>query len=159
PRVTKVLTSSSIGAPYLLPSALDQFWSVPSDAAALTLAMQRMVHDPAAVSADMVADRWALFQQPGYAQYFGAMFDAPRQRYIDAAILSDDEIANIKARVVMLHGRDDQPCPAESTSVALARRLPRADLHLLGSCGHNLPRERTADYLAAAIELFSAPRT
>jgi 2-hydroxymuconate-semialdehyde hydrolase len=159
PRVTKVLTSSSIGAPFLLPSALDQFWSVPSDAAALTLAMQRMVHDPAAVSADMVADRWALFQQPGYAQYFGAMFDAPRQRYIDAAILSDDEIANIKARVVMLHGRDDQPCPAESTSVALARRLPRADLHLLGNCGHNLPRERMADYLAAAIDLFSAPRT
>jgi len=40
----------------------------------------------------------------------------------------------------------------------LARRLPRADLHLLGDCGHNLPRERTADYLAAAIDLFKSAR-
>jgi 2-hydroxymuconate-semialdehyde hydrolase len=156
PRVTKVLTSSSIGAPYALPAALDQFWSVPADAAALTLAMRRMVYDPAAVTNDMIADRWSLFQSAGYADYFGAMFAGPRQRYIDAAILDDEEIANIRARIVMLHGRDDQPCPADATFLALAKRLPGADLHLLGACGHNLPRERTADYLAAAIGLFGA---
>jgi 2-hydroxymuconate-semialdehyde hydrolase len=154
PRVTKVLTSSSIGARYALPAALDQFWAVPADDAALARAMQRMVHDPTAVTADMIADRWSLFQSPGYADYFGSMFASPRQRYIDAAILDDDEIARITARVVMLHGRDDQPCPAEATSLAIARRLPGADLRLLAACGHNLPRERTADYLATAQALF-----
>jgi 2-hydroxymuconate-semialdehyde hydrolase len=116
--------------------------------------MRRMVHDPAAVGAEMVADRWALFQSPGYAEYFGAMFAAPRQRYLDAGVLGDAELARIGARIVMLHGRDDQPCPAEATTLALARHLPRADVHLFGACGHNLPRERTADYLAAATALF-----
>lgn len=156
-RVTRVLTSSSIGAPYPLPAALDNFWAVPADAAVLAQAMRRMVHDPTAVSADMVADRWTLFQSPGYADYFAKMFAAPRQRYIDAGILSDNELSHIRARVVMLHGRDDQPCPAEATTLAVARGLPGADVHLLGGCGHNLPREKTAAYLAAAISLFEDP--
>lgn len=155
PRVTKVLTSSSVGAPYALPLALDEFWAVPSDAAALARAMRRMVHDPTSVSAEMVSDRWALFQTPGYAEYFGAMFGAPRQRYLDAAAVSDMEFNQIGARVVMLHGRDDQPCPADATTLSLARRLPSADVHLFGACGHNLPRERAADYLQAAIALFA----
>ncbi|MGH7036159.1 MAG: alpha/beta fold hydrolase [Stellaceae bacterium] len=154
-RVTKVLTSSSVGAPYALPVALDEFWAVPPDADALVRAMRRMVHDPAAVGAEMVADRWALFQSPGYADYFGAMFAAPRQRYLDAGVLDDAELDRIRARVVMLHGREDQPCPAEATTLAVARRLPSADVHLYGACGHNLPRERTADYLQAAIALFT----
>lgn len=154
PRVTKVLTSSSIGAPYALPAALDEFWCVPADPEALARAMRRMVHDPAAVTAEMIADRWASFQSPGYADYFAAMFASPRQRYVDAGVLSDDELARIQARVVMLHGRDDQPCPAEATSLVVAQHLPAADLHLLGGCGHNLPRERSSDYLEAAIWLF-----
>jgi 2-hydroxymuconate-semialdehyde hydrolase len=154
-RVTKVLTSSAIGAPYTLPPALDEFWAVPADAAALARAMRRMVHDPAAVTAEMIADRWASFQSPGYADYFAAMFASPRQRYVDAGVLSDAEFARIGAQIVMLHGRDDQPCPAEATSLVVARHLPGADLHLLGGCGHNLPRERSSDYLDAAIRLFA----
>ena len=154
-RVTKVLTSSSVGAAYTLPLALDEFWAVPSDTEALARVMQRMVHDPAAVAAEMVADRWALFQSPGYAEYFGSMFAPPRQQYLDAGVLGDAELKRIRARVVMLHGRDDQPCPAEATTLAVARRLPSADVHLFGACGHNLPRERTADYLQAAIALFA----
>ncbi len=156
-RVTKVLTSSSIGALYPLPAALDDFWSVPADAGALARAMRRMVHDPSTVTAEMIADRWAMFQNAGYADYFDAMFASPRQRYIDAGVVSDDELSRIRARVVMLHGRDDQPCPAEATTLVVARHLPGADVHLLGACGHNLPRERTADYLGAAIGLFGAP--
>lgn len=154
-RVTKVLTSSSIGAPYQLNTALDEFWSVPSDASALARAMSRMVHDPAAVTKEMIDDRWSLFQSAGYADYFGAMFAAPRQRYIDAGVVSADELAHIKAQIVMLHGRDDQPCPAQETTLIVAKQLSHADVHLLGSCGHNLPRERTKDYLAAAIGLFA----
>ncbi len=106
----------------------------------------------------MVTDRWSLFQSSGYADYFGAMFAEPRQRYIDATVLTDDEIAKLTARIVILHGRDDEHCPSENTSVALAKRLLRPDLHLLAACGHNSPRERTADYLAVALRLFASAR-
>lgn len=155
PRISKVLTSSTVGAPYRLPPALDRFWSRPADRAALRSAMERMVADPAALTDAMIDDRWKLLTSGDYAQYFERMFAAPRQRYLDAAVLSDAELAAIDADVVMLHGREDQPCPAAPTTLALAGRIPQADVRLLARCGHNLPRERSADYIAAALALFA----
>lgn len=155
PRISRVLTSSSVGVRYPIPTALEGFWSAGADKADLRAAMLQTVHNPSAVTDAMVDDRYRFLSSGDYADYFAAMFAAPRQRYLDAAILTDDEIASIRARVVMLHGRDDKPCPAIETSMALAARLPAADLHLLGHCGHNLPRERTADYIEAALRLFA----
>ncbi len=155
PRITKVLTSSSVGAPYVLPMALDAFWSAPAETGALRAAMQRMVHDPAAVTDAMIEDRLRFLSGSDYATYFADMFAAPRQRYLDAGVITDAEFAAIRAKVVMLHGRNDQPCPAAETTIKLAARLADADVHLLGQCGHNLPRERPAAYIAAADALFA----
>jgi len=155
PRVTKVLTSSSVGTFYPVPPALDAFWSPPADRQALRTAMERMVHDMSTLTAPMIEDRWKLLTTGDYAEYFAAMFARPRQRYLDAAVITDAEFQNIRARVVMLHGRSDQPCPAEQTTLVLAKRIPHADVHLYGKCGHNLPRELTAEYLKAAYGLFA----
>jgi len=155
-RISRVLTSSTVGAPYAVPPALDAFWSLPPDKGALRTAMERMVHDPAAVTDQMIDDRWALISSGDYGTYFAAMFAAPRQRYLDAAVITDAEFARLSADVVMLHGRDDQPCPAAATTLAIAARIPHADVHLYGRCGHNLPRERPADYVAAAAALFAS---
>ena len=156
PRITKVLTSSAVGAPYPVTEALDAFWSLPADKAALRKAMGRMVYDQAAVTDAMIDDRWGLISSGDYKDYFAAMFAAPRQRYLDAAVVTEQEFKAIKADVVMLHGRDDQSCPVEATTVAMAARLPHADVHLFGRCGHNLPRERSSDYLAVAGALFAS---
>ena len=126
PRITKVLTSSSIGAAYPLNEALDGFWSLPADRDELRRAMARMVHDTDAVTEEMIEGRWGLLESEGYAEYFGSMFAPPRQRYIDAGIISPDELSRIGA-----------------------------DVSLYGNCGHNLPRERTTEYLAAATALFA----
>jgi 2-hydroxymuconate-semialdehyde hydrolase len=156
PRITRVLTSSTVGMHYPIPPALEQFWSAGPDRVALREAMQRMVADPGAVTDAMIEDRYKLLASGDYARYFAEMFAAPRQRYLDAAVLTPQELGSIGARVTMLHGRDDQPCPPEVTTLVLARHLPQADVLLLGRCGHNLPRERTAAYIAAAAELFSS---
>ena len=50
PRITKVLTSSSVGAPYPIPSALDRFWAATTDKSQLRAAMMEMVHDANAVT-------------------------------------------------------------------------------------------------------------
>ena len=153
-RVKGVLTSSSVGASYTLNEALDGFWTLPDTPTALKDSMIKMVGNPAALTDEMIEQRWELLQTDGYAEYFGEMFAPPRQQYLDAAILSPEELANISARIVMLHGRDDQPCPAQETTMTIASSLPGADVQLFGNCGHNLPRERSVDYLNAAIKLF-----
>lgn len=155
-RVVKVMTSCSVGTSYPITDALDDFWSVPADRAKLRESMGRMVYSGTPLSDDMIEDRWNLLAQPGYAEYVGELFASPRQRFIDAGALSEGEISRIKADVVMLHGRDDQPCPPELTTIALARKLPYADVHLLGRCGHNLPRERPMAFLQNAFALFDA---
>jgi len=153
-RITKALTSCSIGASYPLNQALDEFWELPSDRAGLRRAMEAMVCDPANVSDEMIEGRWELLNQPGYDSYFGAMFAPPRQRFIDAGVLSAGELADIGAEITMIHGRDDRPCPPMETTMVLAESLPRAEVRLIGQCGHNLPREQTGAYLSAAFDLF-----
>jgi pimeloyl-ACP methyl ester carboxylesterase len=143
-----------VGAAYPLNSALDGFWTLPDTSGALKDSMMKMVGNPAALTNEMIDQRWELLQTADYAEYFGEMFAPPRQKYLDAAVLSPEELANISAKIVMLHGRDDQPCPAQETTMALSWSLRDADIHLLGNCGHNLPRERSNDYLTAAVKLF-----
>ena len=65
-------------------------------------------------------------------------------------VLTDEEIAAIKADLVMLHGRDDQPLPGRADHARWSPRIPGADVHLFGRCGHNLPRERYGRFPGAA---------
>jgi 2-hydroxymuconate-semialdehyde hydrolase len=153
-RVSKVMTSCSVGISYPITEALDAFWGMPSDPADLRQTMKRMVYAGSALSDAMIDDRWRLLNQPGYPDYFGKLFAQPRQRFIDAAVVTEAEIAAIHADVMMLHGRDDRSCPPEQTTMVLSKKFPAADVHLLGRCGHNLPRERTAAFLKHAFEFF-----
>jgi 2-hydroxymuconate-semialdehyde hydrolase len=153
-RVTRVLTSCGIGAPYPINQALEAFWSPPADKDGLRRAMQAMVADRSAITDDMIDGRWELLGQPGYSEFFADMFSPPRQRFIDAAVLSEQELAAITARVMMIHGRDDRPCPPEQTTQILAQSLPQAEIRLVPGCGHNLPRETPAAYMSAASEIF-----
>ena len=155
PRVTSILTSCGIGAPYPINEALDSFWSPPAGKDELRRAMEAMVADPSAVTDEMIDGRWDLLGEPGYAEFFAEMFAPPRQRYIDAAILSDQELVAITARLMMIHGRADRPCPPEQTTLVLAQSLAQAEVRLTPDCGHNLPREKTRAYLSAAYEIFS----
>ena len=153
-RIKRVLTSSTIGSRYKINDALDQFWTLPKNKNALKSSMTKMAFDNSALTEEMINKRWKLLQADGYADYFNEMFVPPRQQYIDLAVVEPEEIKNIGSKVVMLHGSEDLPCPPQETTIKLATYLPKAKVHLLPNCGHNLPRERTADYIAVATELF-----
>jgi len=154
PRVTSVLTSCGIGGAYPLNDALDSFWTLPTNKGELRCAMEALVADPSAITDDMIDGRWDLLGQLGYGEFFAEMFSPPRQRCIDDAVLTDQELAAIPVRVMMIHGRDDRPCPPEQTTFVLALSLAQAEVRLTPGCGHNLPRENTDAYLSAAHEIF-----
>ena len=156
-RVTRVMTSSTVGTSYTLTGALDAFWSLPADRDELRAAMSAMVYDPAAVTDAMIEGRWNLLAQDGYDEYFGSMFGGDRQRYIDAGEVTDAEFDALNDRgvnIAMIHGTDDHPCPADLTSAKLSERLHNATVTMIENCGHNLPREYSAEYLRTAFKLF-----
>ena len=73
--------------------------------------------------------------QPGFQESYGAMFPAPRQRWVDAMVTPDDRLAILPHRTLVVHGREDQVIPLGDAYRLLAT-LPRAELHVFGQCGH-----------------------
>ncbi|MDC0033073.1 hypothetical protein OAJ57_00750, partial [Alphaproteobacteria bacterium] len=130
------------------------FWNLPRDLNEMRQIMENMVFDQTAITDEMLELRWELLSQEGYGDYFVDMFAGDRQALIDAVEVTAEEAAHISATITMMHGRNDKPCPAEQTTLVVAENLPTADVILLSDCGHNLPRERTTEYLAAARALF-----
>jgi 2-hydroxymuconate-semialdehyde hydrolase len=94
-----------------------------------------------------------LHKDTTYAPYFRAMFSGDRQVYIEQTILGAQELAAVRCKVSMLHGRDDVGFPP-SITLELAARLPQADVTLLGLCSHSIAMEQTDKFLAAAHSLF-----
>ena len=70
PQVTKILTSSSIGASYPLNDTLDAFWTLPRDPDELRRIMGDMVFDQSAITDEMLEQRWEPPQPAGLWRLF-----------------------------------------------------------------------------------------
>jgi pimeloyl-ACP methyl ester carboxylesterase len=134
--VTRVVAVGSMGAPIEIPPALNALWASDDAREVLELIF------PGPVSEDAVAvRRRAMDAQPHYRE----LFPAPRQRWVDALSLTEDELGAIDVPVLLIHGSEDQIVPLEH-GLALLRALPDARMHIFGGCGHATPLERTDEF-------------
>jgi 2-hydroxymuconate-semialdehyde hydrolase len=111
-------------------------------------------NDKSLITEAFLDDRMQVLQAPGYAEYFRAMFTDGKQRYIDQAVMSPDQPRRLDCDVIMMHGRKDLPIPAANNSLALGGMLPRADIMIVGRCGHSPALEHPDKLLACAAMLF-----
>jgi 2-hydroxymuconate-semialdehyde hydrolase len=153
-RVGKVLTTATMGARFTPNDSTISTWSFPADRAALRRAAERLIHNHALIDEAYLANREKVLFQGDYADYFSSMFGGDKQKFIDAAVLSVDELARIRCGLTMLHGRNDPGFPAEPLTLTLARSLPQADVMLIGNCSHSIAMEHPDKLLAAARLLF-----
>jgi 2-hydroxymuconate-semialdehyde hydrolase len=128
-RVRKVLTTGAMGGAFKLNRYMDWTWSFPSNREELRRTIDALVYDK-------------------------AMFGGDKQRYIDQSVLSPEELRKLDCDVVMMHGRDDLPIPAAENTLALSRLIPRADVMIVGRCGHSPALEHPEKLLACAATLF-----
>ena len=145
----------AVGSPaerYPIPVVQQRFWSVPSSAEELAAAIRPMTSAQMPPAPQLVAARFAAFEDPSYGDYFGRMLPGTKQAQLDQSALTDEEARRIDAAVLLLHGRDDRAVPPDLTVLPLARRLPRSDLILLSGCGHNVLWERTGTALALILD-------
>lgn len=154
PRVTKVLTTGTMGAPFAANTFTVRTWTFPKNRDELRRAAEGLVYNTSLIDEAYLANREQVLFQGDYRAYFSAMFEGNKQRFIDAAILTADELASIRCDVTMLHGRDDQGFPPEPLTLALSRSIPQADVVLIGKCSHSIAMEHPAKLLAAAQLLF-----
>ena len=154
-RVCKVLTTGAMGGAFRLNRYLDWTWSFPASRGELRRTTEGLVYDKSLITEAFLDSRMQVLQAPGYGEYFRAMFAGDKQRYIDQAVLLPQELRKLDCDVVMMHGREDLPIPAAENSLGLGALIPRADMVIVGRCGHSPALEHPEKLLACAAMLFS----
>ncbi|HJQ55981.1 MAG TPA: hypothetical protein VJ890_03690, partial [Vineibacter sp.] len=118
----------------------------PVDAERLRQAARRKLADPAADTADLRAEMGAdaratldLMENgdPERVPALLAALPAPIREGIDALNLALYDLRSLKARLILIHGRDDTMIPySESEALAAAAPKGSTSLHLIDRIGH-----------------------
>jgi len=155
PRIAAVVTTGTAGTRFEVNADLRRLWTFPATRDDLRRSLKSLIHDADRISSEGLEARWAILQQPGYRDYFAAMFSDDLQQLADSWVVADEELAHITADYTLVHGRDDLPCPPEATSIRLAQSIPHANLVLLSRCGH-APALEFPERVCAAVRLAFA---
>jgi 2-hydroxymuconate-semialdehyde hydrolase len=154
PRVTGVMTTGAMGGKFVANHDLELTWSVPRTRDDLREAMQSLIYDHSLITDELLDNRMKLLGSNGYAGYFGEMFAGGKQQYVDACVLDPSELRGLRCDVTLVHGRDDKPIPAMENSVSIGALIPKADVVLLGKCGHSPAVEHPRKFLDIAEMVF-----
>jgi 2-hydroxymuconate-semialdehyde hydrolase len=154
-RIVRVMTSGAAGGKLKLNEHVTAFWKAPRSREDIRAAMRVGMHDVSGITDQIIEERYQVVRAPGYPEYFEDMLGADQQRKLDQARVPAEELARIDAPVLVMHGRNDRPCPAEETALEIYRDLRHADLHLFANCGHAIPREYPERVVALARLWFN----
>ena len=161
-RVRRLVLMGSVGVRFPITPGLDAVWGYTPSFENMRRIMDVFAHDRRLVNDELARLRYEASIRPGFQESFGAMFPAPRQRWVDALASPEAAIRALPHSTLVIHGRDDQVIPM-STSLTLAQWIPDAQLHLFGRCGHWTQIEHTerfvrlvGDFLAEADAAASA---
>ncbi len=134
-RVRRLVLMGSAGVPMALTPALDSLWGYTPSVGNMRRVMETMAFDRSLVTDDLAQMRYEASFLPGVQEAFAALFPYPRQRWLDAMALPDAALGAISSPTLLVHGREDRIIPLQASYDLLAR-LPDAQLHVFGRCGH-----------------------
>ena len=109
------------------------------------------VHDASALTDAQVDERYARLTQDGLGSYFDAMMSGGKQDKLQSCWLSPQLLQRVRAKVLLVHGRDDRPVPYRDSALHLLDHLQDCQLVVLSRCGHNPILERTDEVLRLAL--------
>lgn len=115
--------------------------------------LRTLVFDPALVTDELVAERFAVASAPESLQAMASM-GASFARWPEEGMLWR-EAHNLRQRVLLVWGREDRVNPLDGALVAL-KLIPRAQLHVFGRCGHWAQLEKFAEFNRLTMDFISA---
>lgn len=154
-RVGRLVLMGSVGVPFPITEGLDAVWGYQPSPANMRKIMDYFAYSRELVTDELAEVRYRASVQPGFQESFGAMFPAPRQRWVAAMATPDEAIAALPHRTLLIHGRDDQVIPL-ATSLRLLELIDRSELHVFGRCGHWTQIERTAEFNRLLVDFLTA---
>lgn len=154
-RVRRLVLMGSVGVSFPITEGLDRVWGYQPSLEAMKQLLDIFAHDRALVTDELAELRYRASIRPGFQESFGAMFPAPRQRWVDALASDERAIAALPHRALVIHGRDDRVIPV-AASQRLHGLLAEADLHLFARCGHWTQIERKEEFNILVDSFLSA---
>ena len=134
-QVTRVVAVSTMGAPGApLSAELDAVWAAPAGPQGAREMLGRLFFDQSLVTEAAVAAR-AQAMQAG-ASAFASVFPPPRARWAEDLTLSVQQLEEIGAPVLLVHGADDHVTPLRSAALPLLECLADGRLHVFDRCAH-----------------------
>jgi len=107
-----------------------------------------LVHDTSFVTDELLAQQVALIKNE-------AILDARRKSFAGMYDLTP-ELGKIRARTLVVWGREDRFIPLDFGLTLLAR-IPDAHLHVFPRCGHWVQRDAGAGFEGLLVGWLSAP--
>ena len=146
-RVEKLVLMGSMGVPFEITegTGIDAVWGYEPSFENMRKVLDLFAYSRVLVNDELAQVRYEGSIQPGFQEAFSSMFPAPRQRWVDALVTSDDEIRNLPHRTLIVHGREDQVIPV-TNSYRLSELIDKGDLVVFSHCGHWSQIERNADF-------------
>lgn len=145
-RVRRLVLMGSVGVPFAITPGLDAVWGYTPSLANMRRIMDVFAFDRALVTDELAQLRYAASLRPGFQESFGAMFPAPRQRWVDAMASPEAAVRALPHETLLIHGREDQVIPL-ATSLTLSQWLVNSQLHVFGRCGHWTQIEHCARFV------------
>jgi 2-hydroxymuconate-semialdehyde hydrolase/2-hydroxy-6-oxo-octa-2,4-dienoate hydrolase len=127
----------------------------PSHDAMRNLLRNYFAVDPAMITDELVAIRYADSIANGAYEAYRAMFFEPRHAGSQLGI-TEDEVRAITTPTLLVHGREDKVVPLQ-VSVTMLGLLPNADLHVFSACGHWTQIERADEFSALVSDYLARP--
>ena len=153
--VRRMALMGSVGVQFPITPELDRVWGYTPSLSNMAALVGLFAHDPGLMTDELIRLRYEASKAPGVHERYAEAFAAPRQRHVDAMALTDDQLRGIHTPTLLLHGAQDAVIPLESTSLALVRLLPDADLIVFGRCGHWTQIERAPAFQRAVRDFFA----
>jgi len=144
-RVRRLVLMGSVGVPFAITPGLDAVWGYTPSFANMRRIMDVFAFDRALVTDELAQLRYEASMRPGFQETFGAMFPAPRQRWVDVMASPEAAIRALPHETLLIHGREDQVIPL-ATSLTLSEWIPNSQLHVFGRCGHWTQIEHSARF-------------
>ena len=155
-RVRRLVLMGSVGVPFDITEGLDAVWGYTPSFENMRRIMDYFAWDRSRVNDELAELRYRASIRPGFQESFGAMFPAPRQRWVDALASREDDIRALPHETLIVHGRDDRVIPL-LTSLTLAEWIDRSQLHVYGRCGHWTQIEHAARFAKLVGDFLTEP--
>ncbi|MCU1415405.1 MAG: 2-hydroxy-6-oxo-2,4-heptadienoate hydrolase [Microbacteriaceae bacterium] len=152
--VEKIVLMGSVGSQFELTEGLDAVWGYEPSVQAMEELLEVFTFDSSRLPATLASARFEASNKPGAAERWSSLFPVPRQRWIDALALGSDRLGALQQPTLLVHGREDQVIPLES-SYQLLRQIDDAQLHVFPHCGHWVQIERAADFCELVAGFFA----